>query len=107
MLQLGSDECDNYFFVNFMNFKKLTVLKFVQIREFTGTFKIRKIRILNLCCSPCRLRSSEDAPALHRQILHSGRSNYNERATTEITRFSLQRLIPWTFENSLFKQYFK
>jgi len=45
-----------------------------------------------------RLHCSEDAPVLHRQndrsIVHCGRTKGNERAVTEITRFSLQRLIP-------------
>ena len=39
--------------------------------------------------------------ALRRQILHSGKSKGMERTAAEITRFSLQRLTPWTFGNSL------
>ena len=45
LLELGGDECDN---LNFMNFIKLTFLKFVKKSWILGNFKIRKIRILDL-----------------------------------------------------------
>ena len=48
------------------------------------------------------LHCSEDSPAPHRHILHCVSSKGMGRAVTEITRFSLQRLI----ENPLSNQYF-
>ena len=45
LLELGGDECDN---LNFMNFK-IDSFKIRKNSWLLGTFKIQKIRILNLC----------------------------------------------------------
>ena len=48
LLELGGDECDN---LNFMNFK-IDSFKIRKNSWILGTFKIHKIRILNLWSSP-------------------------------------------------------
>ena len=47
LLELGGDECDN---LNFMNFKDDS-FKICQYSWILGTFKIREIRVRNLCAS--------------------------------------------------------
>ena len=53
LLELDSNECDN---LNFMNFK-IDSFKIRKNSWILGTFKIHKIRILNLCMPPCQLWS--------------------------------------------------
>jgi len=50
LFEIGGDECDN---LNFMNFKIGNFKIRKKISEFLGTFKINKIRILNLWAHFC------------------------------------------------------